>query len=133
MGHVLCWLDQYWLNPVYALLLAFFMQWSGETKFMISWNELAQSTGWVPLFQTLVFALFTCGLLIRLNRALSQRTLNNGTKDMYDWDKEIVLVTGAAGGIGAIAAQKFAARGTKVVVLDILPLTYPKSMISRYA
>lgn len=60
----------------------------------------------------------------RLNRYLSRRALNNGVTDSFDWHKEIILITGGSNGIGAAAAQKLATKGTKVVVLDILPLTY---------
>lgn len=60
----------------------------------------------------------------RFNRYLSRRALNNGVTDSFDWQKEIILITGGSNGIGAAAAQKLASRGTQVVVLDILPLTY---------
>jgi phosphoglycerate dehydrogenase-like enzyme len=70
--------------------------------------------------------LLAAGVILRINRSLSRRALNNGVGAKFDWDKEIVLVTGGAGGIGAEAAQRFAARGSKVIVLDVLPLTYPK-------
>ncbi|OCK86210.1 putative short-chain dehydrogenase [Lepidopterella palustris CBS 459.81] len=65
-------------------------------------------------------------VLLRVNRALSRKALNNGVNAKFDWSKEIILITGAAGGIGAEAAKKLAARGSTVVVLDVLPLTYPK-------
>lgn len=63
-------------------------------------------------------------LAYRFNRYLSYRALNNGVTDTFDWQKEIILITGGSNGIGAAAAQKLASRGTRVVVLDILPLTY---------
>src|SRR5256885_1477307 len=37
---------------------------------------------------------------------------------MGDFDGKVVLVTGGAGGIGAAAAARFAARGARVVVAD---------------
>lgn len=73
------------------------------------------------------------GVLLRVNRALSRKALNNGVNAKFDWSKEIILITGAAGGIGAEAAKKLAARGSTVVVLDVLPLTYPKRMYFRTA
>lgn len=50
--------------------------------------------------------------------------LDNWTSDEYDWNKEIVLVTGGAGGIGGKVVQLFAEKGIKVVVLDVIPMTF---------
>ena len=71
-------------------------------------------------------------LAYRFNRYLSYRALNNGVTDSFDWQKEIILITGGSNGIGAAAAQKLASRGTWVVVLDILPLTYEAREIHSY-
>ncbi|KAJ5217165.1 hypothetical protein N7468_010173 [Penicillium chermesinum] len=66
----------------------------------------------------------------RINQRLSRRALNNATPAKFDWEEEIILVTGGAGGIGAATVKKLAERGTTVAVLDILPLTYeaPKNV-----
>ena len=50
--------------------------------------------------------------------------LDNLTSDEYDWGKEIVLVTGGAGGIGGKVVQLLAEKGVKVVVLDVIPMTF---------
>jgi all-trans-retinol dehydrogenase (NAD+) len=50
--------------------------------------------------------------------------LNNWTKDPYDWNKEIVVITGGAGGIGGGVVKCLAERGIKVVVLDVIPMTF---------
>jgi NAD(P)-dependent dehydrogenase (short-subunit alcohol dehydrogenase family) len=55
---------------------------------------------------------------------LDNGVLNNWTKDEYDWKKEVVLVTGGAGGIGGKIVQLFAERGIKVVVLDVIDMTF---------
>ena len=39
-------------------------------------------------------------------------------------EKEIVLITGGAGGIGGQVVQLLAERGIKVVVLDVIPMTF---------
>ena len=75
------------------------------------------------LHRTLIW-LSGIGLTLRANRALSRRALNNGVTASFDWNREILLVTGGAGGIGAATARKLAARSAAVVVLDVLPLTY---------
>uniref|UniRef100_A0A093V5T4 Retinol dehydrogenase 10-B n=1 Tax=Talaromyces marneffei PM1 TaxID=1077442 RepID=A0A093V5T4_TALMA len=66
----------------------------------------------------------------RFNRYLSYRALNNGVTDTFDWQNEIILITGGSNGIGAACAQMLASKGTQVVVLDVLPLTYeaPKNL-----
>lgn len=50
--------------------------------------------------------------------------MNNWTNDTYDWNKEIVVVTGGSDGIGAIVVKLLAERGIKVVVLDVQELQY---------
>ena len=54
--------------------------------------------------------------------------LNNWTKDDYDWDKEIVLITGGAGGIGGNVVKLLAEKGIKVVVMDFIPMTFDARM-----
>ena len=68
--------------------------------------------------------LFGIGLAFRVNRNLSRKALNNGTAAKFNWDKEIVVITGGAGGIGAATARKIATKSAAVIVLDVLPLTY---------
>ncbi|KAJ6133435.1 hypothetical protein N7471_008650 [Penicillium samsonianum] len=63
-------------------------------------------------------------VVYQINRYLSRRALNNGVSATFDWEKEIVLVTGGSDGIGAATVQKLAERGTTIIVLDIRPLTY---------
>ncbi|KAL6229377.1 hypothetical protein BDW75DRAFT_249819 [Aspergillus navahoensis] len=76
----------------------------------------------LPMKNALGF-LLACSCL-RLHYFLTRRALNNGVSDQYDWSKEIAVVTGGAGGIGGEIVQGLSKRGTRVVVLDVLPLTY---------
>lgn len=56
---------------------------------------------------------------------LDAGALNNWKNDTYDWEnKEVVLITGGAGGIGGEAVKMFAERNIKVVVLDVIPMTF---------
>ncbi|KAJ5556569.1 hypothetical protein N7494_000484 [Penicillium frequentans] len=65
------------------------------------------------------------GLAIWLNDYLTKWSRNNWTVDTkYDWKCEIAVVSGGSGGIGASVVQRLAADGVRVVVLDVIPLTY---------
>ncbi|KAK4461859.1 hypothetical protein QBC42DRAFT_346831 [Cladorrhinum samala] len=72
------------------------------------------------------------GILKAVNRYFSQGVLNNWVDDKYDWAKEIVLITGGAGGIGGHVVQLLAEQGIKVVVLDIQPLTFKAGPTVHY-
>jgi phosphoglycerate dehydrogenase-like enzyme len=69
-------------------------------------------------------------VLLWVNDYLSAKSRNNWTTDnTWDWRKELVVVTGGSGGIGAGVAQRLAAMGARVVVVDIIPLTYNPGMV----
>jgi all-trans-retinol dehydrogenase (NAD+) len=72
------------------------------------------------------FALVSLALAWYLNRWANDSALNNNAPAKFDWNKEIVVVTGGAGGIGAEVVKSLAARDITVIVLDVLPLTYTK-------
>jgi all-trans-retinol dehydrogenase (NAD+) len=66
-----------------------------------------------------------------VSKFLDKGVLNNWKNDAYDWDKEIVLVTGGSDGIGAIVVKMLTAKGIKVAILDIqTPKFECKSIIS---
>lgn len=60
----------------------------------------------------------------RLSSWFSDKARNNWADDEFDWSKEIVVVTGGAGGIGGCIVRLLEARGVTVVVLDVQPLSY---------
>jgi short-subunit dehydrogenase len=62
-------------------------------------------------------------VLGQLSAWLDRRTINNGQKDHYNWNREIVVLTGGSNGIGRRVAQLLGDRGIKVAVLDIAPPT----------
>ena len=68
--------------------------------------------------------LFYFGVIRLVSGYFDQKVLDNWTSDEYDWDKEIVLITGGAGGIGGQVVKLLSERGTKIVVLDVIPMTF---------
>ena len=71
--------------------------------------------------------------LLWLNDYLSAKSRNNWTtNDTLNWEKELVVVTGGSSGIGAGVAQRLAAMGARVVVVDFAPLTYSPGMLNTH-
>lgn len=68
--------------------------------------------------------LFYLGVARVLSNYASAGVLDNWTADTYNWDKEIVLITGGAGGIGGQVVKLLAERKIKVVVLDVIPMSF---------
>jgi hypothetical protein len=61
----------------------------------------------------------------------SEKARNNWVNDKYDWTREIVLVTGGAGGIGGHMVKLLDERGITVVVLDVQPMSFAVCPFSR--
>ncbi|KAK7402676.1 hypothetical protein QQX98_011585 [Neonectria punicea] len=69
-------------------------------------------------------ALFWLSVARWVNGWVSEKVRNNWVDDKYDWSKEIVLVTGGAGGIGGRIVKLLEEQGTTVVVLDVQPMSF---------
>lgn len=65
-----------------------------------------------------------------INAFLNDRLLNNWQCDIYDWSKELVLITGGSNGIGEALARRFAENKVNVIVIDIQP---PQSRLQTFA
>lgn len=81
-------------------------------------SELAQQH---PKAVKVLKVLTFLSVLRRLNAWLNRRAINNGVSDHYDWNREVVVLTGGSSGIGNIVAQLLGKRGIKVAILDIQP------------
>ncbi|KAH8891513.1 NAD(P)-binding protein [Thozetella sp. PMI_491] len=77
------------------------------------------------LWTKIALGFASLAVLKRLNDAMSQAKLNNYTKDTYDWPRELVVITGGSGGIGAPMVRRFAKQGATVVNIDIIPPSDP--------
>ncbi|KAF2874606.1 hypothetical protein BDV95DRAFT_487668 [Massariosphaeria phaeospora] len=68
------------------------------------------------------------GLVVQVNAVLNRwaenRWLWKGDKSTWDWSSEVAIVTGGANGIGAATVKKLVARGIRVAVLDVQPISY---------
>ncbi|KAL3444400.1 hypothetical protein BJX65DRAFT_310983 [Aspergillus insuetus] len=99
------------LHPVFALAFLHLLR-RGTFSSFAPYEKVVQITA-------------AASVLLWLNDWLSTKSANNWVTDKsWDWKKEVVVVTGGSGGIGAGVAQRLAAMGARVVVLDIIPLTY---------
>ncbi|KAL2835607.1 hypothetical protein BJY01DRAFT_69280 [Aspergillus pseudoustus] len=74
--------------------------------------------------------LATLAVLRRVNAFLNQRALNNGVADTYDWNREVVVLTGGSNGIGRQTAKLLGNKGVKVAILDIAPPSQEEALPS---
>ena len=87
-------------------------------KYTVKGREIIESR---PLLLKALRSLATLAVLQRAGAWLDRGVLNNGVRDHYDWNREVVVLTGGSGGIGRRVAQLLADRGIKVAILDITP------------
>ena len=111
------------LNPALTLPLILLARYTQQG------DALAQGhTKVLKHIKTLLF----WGLAQRIAERVGNGVINNFASDRYNWDKEVVVVTGGSDGIGAIVVKLLAERGIKVAVLDVQPLTYEAPPSVKY-
>lgn len=103
------------LNPAFTLAFLLLARYTKKGSDLSILHETAFSR---------LKTLFYFGVARWVTGYLDHGVMNNWTKDPYDWNKEIVLITGGAGGIGGGVVKCLAERGIKVVVLDVIPMTF---------
>ncbi|KAJ3455919.1 hypothetical protein MRS44_017401 [Fusarium solani] len=80
-----------------------------------------------PLLRLIMATLACAGSLATLNSVLTDGYTNNWTTDRgWNWDQELVLLTGGSGGIGASLAQQLLAKNprTRIIIIDFAPLSW---------
>lgn len=126
-------------TPVLLLLPAALYLYDRHTALQNATDSLFSSSNSYPeasygLIKELLFTkykwigrLLVFGLLKNLNYHLNRLFANNGqyASDKPDWSKEVVVVTGGAGGIGKAVVEAMShKRRAKVAVLDLAPPSY---------
>lgn len=103
--------------------------------FSRAWLSKTMPNASRDLVKSTLSVLLGLGVLRRINKILSQASLNNYTRDLYNWRREIVVVTGGSGGLGDVLVRKLAKHNIKVISLDIMPpkkplrvLYFPKTL-----
>jgi all-trans-retinol dehydrogenase (NAD+) len=107
------------LNPACTLIFILLARYTKKGSDLSILHETAFSR---------IKTLFYFGLARWVSGYFDTKVLNNWTTDTYDWDKEIVLITGGAGGIGGNVVKLLAEKGTKIVVMDVIPMTFEARM-----
>lgn len=85
---------------------------------------VSTSLFWSKLFLvpalSIASAICTWKVLLRLNSRFSKQSLNNFESDgTWDWNKEIILITGGSSGIGAEMVRGFSKLGIRVIIWDV--------------
>ncbi|RDW85148.1 hypothetical protein BP6252_02738 [Coleophoma cylindrospora] len=102
-------------NPAFTLIFILLARYTKKGSDLSILHEKAFSR---------IKKLFYFGLVRWASNYLDAGVLDNWTTDTYDWNKEIVLITGGAGGIGGQVVKLLAEKKIKVVVLDVIPMTF---------
>ncbi|KAI0973654.1 short-chain dehydrogenase [Xylaria arbuscula] len=110
------------LNPIFSV------------SSTVAWISIISKSSLTEAFQTRPFewpAIAISWPLLSVSvwatNYLNERYANNWVDDAtWDWDKEVVVVTGGSGGIGASVVQHLIANNAKttIVILDYSPLSW---------
>ena len=107
---------------------------TGTFVFLSNYDQPSQFSAYLgPNFRYsslgIVKFLTMIGGVFWVNQFLNWVANNNFTPSMpWEPKKELVLITGGSGGIGASVATRLAREGSRVVILDILPLSFSARM-----
>jgi hypothetical protein len=77
-----------------------------------------------PLAPKALLVLLAFAFLRQTNRILTNWSMNNGERDRFDHERELVLLTGGCSGIGKQMVLDLAKANVRVVILDIQEPTF---------
>ncbi|KAF7550935.1 hypothetical protein G7Z17_g5383 [Cylindrodendrum hubeiense] len=90
--------------------------------FIVAISELQNS----PALAVTLLVILPISIAYTVNGILNRRVQGGLiSDDLWDWTKEIILITGGSGGMGKLIVQEFAQRNIKVVILDLSPPNEP--------
>jgi hypothetical protein len=121
------------LHPGIILILALSHAISYINSYLSTEIPLPQafqpSAPWTNFLNIWIFL----GIYTHVTSYLNDQFANNWTTDTYDWNEEIVLVTGGSSGIGAALTSLLLRRNpsTTIVIIDYSPLTFKPPPGSR--
>lgn len=111
------------LNPKTAVPLTLSLHW--QPVFALLLSRVAERQATKLRWGASVLA--AASILIVVNMYLTKQVANNWVRDTrWNWDDELVVVTGGSSGLGACITQRLIARNsrTRVVVVDFQPLRW---------
>ncbi|KAB8303255.1 hypothetical protein EYC80_004698 [Monilinia laxa] len=111
------------LNPAFTLIFLLLARYTKRGNDLSILHETAFSR---------IRKLFYFGVIRLVSNYLERGVQNNWVDDKYDWQKEIVLITGGAGGIGGQVVKLLAEKGITVVVLDVVPMSFEATSNVHY-
>ncbi|KAF7872632.1 hypothetical protein EAF04_003549 [Stromatinia cepivora] len=111
------------LNPAFTLIFLLLARYTKRGNDLSILHETAYSR---------IRKLFYFGVLRLVSNYLERGVQNNWVDDKYDWQKEIVLIAGGAGGIGGQVVKLLAEKGITVVVLDVIPMSFETTSNVHY-
>ena len=112
------------LNPSLTLPILLLSHYTRRGQTLAAGHEVALNR--LKLFVYL-------GIARWINNLLSGALVNNWVSSKYEWEKEIVVISGGSDGIGKLVALLLQEKGAKVAILDIQPLTFdPRTDLSSH-
>lgn len=110
------------LNPIISTPAAFGIYYASYKQYPL-WAWSPSLTMLVPT----IYALAVISLALTLTDYLNKGANNNWVQtSRWNWNKEIVVITGGSSGIGASLAQQLCARNhlTTIIIIDYVPLAW---------
>lgn len=111
------------LNPKIAAPLALGLHW--QPVFALLLSRVAERRA--AKLRSRVRLVAAVSVVMAVNEYLNEQFANNWVSDtMWNWDDEIVVVTGGSSGLGASITQRLLARNrrTRIVIIDYQPLLW---------